>query len=77
MSDEGSALQTSIALFYPILLIGGEESVKSFVVYSLLFCVGVFWPTESFDKWMKYIAYLSPVSYPAEGIRDILIKGVV
>ncbi|XP_065915503.1 ABC transporter G family member 20-like [Dysidea avara] len=58
MSDEGSALQTSIALFYPILLIGG-----------------VFWPTESFDKWMKYIAYLSPVSYPAEGIRDILIKG--
>ena len=32
MSNEEPALQTSIALFFPILLIGGVESKKLFVI---------------------------------------------
>ncbi|XP_065888001.1 ABC transporter G family member 20-like isoform X2 [Dysidea avara] len=56
--DEAAALQVSVTLFYPLLLIAG-----------------VFWPIESFEKWIQTITYLFPITYPAEGARSILLRG--
>ena len=39
-------------------------------------CVaGVFWPTESLEKWLKTASRVTPITYPVEAIRDILLKG--
>ena len=34
------------------------------------------WPTEAFEDWLRIISYLSPVTYPADGMRSILLKGL-
>ena len=36
---------------------------------------GVFWPTESLDEWLKIVSRVTPITYPVEAIRDILLKG--
>ncbi|XP_065887981.1 ABC transporter G family member 20-like [Dysidea avara] len=58
LSTEEAALQISIAIFFPLLLVGG-----------------LMWPTEAFEDWLRIISYLSPVTYPADGMRSILLKG--
>lgn len=40
------------------------------------FVAGLMWPIESYDEWLRFVSRLSPVTYPAEGIRSILLKGV-
>ncbi|XP_065885768.1 ABC transporter G family member 20-like isoform X2 [Dysidea avara] len=43
--------------------------------YPFLLLGGVLWPTESFSDWLKICSNLSPITYPVEGIRSILLKG--
>lgn len=39
-------------------------------------CIGILWPVESLDKWLNTISHLTPVTYPNEAMRAILMKGI-
>ena len=41
------------------------------------YCTGVYWPIQSFPEWGRIGSHLGPVTYPAEGVRAILSKGIV
>ena len=51
----------------------GKSEIINYVRLFIFIYVGVI---ESFDKWVKPIAYLTPILYPVVGIRSILIKGI-
>lgn len=40
-----------------------------------LFVTGVFFPLDSLPNWMKYIAYLMPLTYANNAMRNIMVKG--
>ncbi|XP_065887955.1 ABC transporter G family member 20-like [Dysidea avara] len=58
VSDVAPAIQITVAMIYPFLLIGG-----------------VFWPLQGFDHWLRVVSHLTPVTYPAEAIRSVLLRG--
>ena len=49
---------------------------KHYLVVFTICYIGLMWPIESYDEWLRFVSRLSPVTYPAEGIRSILLKGV-
>ena len=38
---------------------------------------GVYWPVQSFPEWGRIASHLGPVTFPAEGVRAIIGKGIV
>ncbi|WP_333788188.1 ABC transporter permease [Methanomethylovorans sp.] len=40
-----------------------------------MFVTGVFFPLSSVPDWMRYIAYLLPLTYANDAMRTIMIKG--
>ena len=40
-----------------------------------MFITGVFFPLSSVPDWMRYIAYLLPLTYANDAMRTIMIKG--
>jgi ABC-type multidrug transport system permease subunit len=43
--------------------------------YPILLMSGVIWPIEAQPKWLMFFSQLSPVTYAAKGLRDIIEKG--
>ena len=37
--------------------------------------LGIFWPVKAFDQWLLTISHALPLTYSAQGIRSILVKG--
>ncbi|XP_065915505.1 ABC transporter G family member 20-like isoform X2 [Dysidea avara] len=67
----------SLGLMLSTLFANIESAVNiaGAMFFPLMNLGGVLWPIESFDKWLKIVSRLSPVSFPADGIRSILLKG--
>ena len=40
-----------------------------------MFVTGVFFPLSSVPDWMRYIAYLLPLTYANDAMRTVMIKG--
>ncbi|XP_065909104.1 ABC transporter G family member 20-like [Dysidea avara] len=45
------------------------------ISFPLLLIGGTLWPIESYSEWLDIVSHLTPITYPIEGIRSILLKG--
>lgn len=58
-----------------------SEDMTSFQQISMLFTLpsmfatGVFFPLDSIPDWMRWIAYLIPLTYANDAMRIVMIKG--
>ena len=80
-----------VALVLVIFTLGGvglgivmsaiADDMESFFQLNMLFTLpsmfvtGVFFPLSSIPDWMRYIAYLLPLTYANNAMRAIMIKG--
>ena len=70
----GLALATTgVVLRYGL----GAEGFVWFMVFILLPICCVYYPVSTLPDWMQYIALSLPPTYVFEGLRAILLKGVV
>lgn len=64
-----------------IVLSTQAKDVDSFFQLNLLttfpsmFITGVFFPLDSLPQWLRYIAYLMPLTYANHAMRAVMIKG--
>lgn len=56
---------------------GSAEATQSTfpLVFVLLFTSSAFFPRETFSGWFRTVADWNPISYLAEGMRDLVITG--
>ena len=45
------------------------------IATELLLHTGILWPLQSLDKWLRIFSRLTFITFPAEGVRTILMKG--
>ncbi|CAG2100764.1 unnamed protein product, partial [Medioppia subpectinata] len=45
------------------------------VLFPMFFVSGIFWPLEAIPSMYRFIAYMSPVTYPMQSIRNIMVRG--
>lgn len=51
------------------------DSVSNAIAFPMLFLSGVFFPIDSAPDWMRPIIMAMPLTYFADGLRDIMIHG--
>ena len=74
MTSWGLALATTgVVLRYGL----GAEGFVWFMVFILLPICCVYYPVSTLPEWMQYIALSLPPTYVFEGLRGILLEGVV
>jgi len=44
-------------------------------VVPLILVSGVLWSVESMPRWLKPLAYVSPLTWANVALRDVMIKG--
>jgi ABC-2 type transport system permease protein len=49
--------------------------INMLVTLPSMFVTGVFFPLSSVPDWMRYIAYLMPLTYANDAMRTIMVKG--
>lgn len=52
------------------------DSVSNAIAFPMMFLSGVFFPIDAAPTWMKPITQIMPLTYFANGLRDIMIEGV-
>ncbi|MGE0154904.1 MAG: ABC transporter permease [Reyranellaceae bacterium] len=55
----------------------GAENIAWGLVFALLPVSAVYYPVSVLPQWLQYVAYAMPAAYSFEGMRSILIQGVV
>lgn len=51
------------------------QAISMLVAFPSMFATGVFYPLSSAPDWMRWIAYLVPLTYANDAMRTIMIKG--
>ncbi len=51
------------------------QAISMLVAFPSMFATGVFYPLSSVPDWMRWIAYLVPLTYANDAMRTIMIKG--
>jgi ABC-2 type transport system permease protein len=51
----------------------GFSIVMNFVIFPIFFLSGSLYPLENLPAWLRYIAYLDPLTYGVDGLRAVLI----
>lgn len=52
----------------------GFNIVLSIVAISIFFLSGALYPVEDFPAWLRFLAYLDPLTYGLDGLRSLLIQ---
>jgi ABC-2 type transport system permease protein len=55
----------------------GAENIAWGLVFALLPISAVYYPVSVLPTWLQYVAYAMPPAYSFEGMRSILLHGVV
>lgn len=55
----------------------GAENIAWGLVFALLPVSAVYYPVSVLPEWLQYVAYAMPAAYSFEGMRSILLQGVV
>lgn len=55
----------------------GAENIAWGLVFALLPISAVYYPVSVLPMWLQYVAYAMPSAYSFEGMRSILLHGVV
>jgi ABC-2 type transport system permease protein len=55
----------------------GAENIAWGLVFALLPISAVYYPVSVLPVWLQYVAYVMPPAYSFEGMRSILLHGVV
>jgi ABC-2 type transport system permease protein len=64
-----------VAAVMPLLSPEKGQQVTSIVTAVLLLVSGIYYSVEVLPEWMQPLAYLSPVYYALDGIRETLLEG--
>ena len=51
----------------------GFGLIVNLISMPLVFASGVFYPVDAMPDWMKLIAYISPLTYGADAVRELMI----
>ncbi|MGI9048899.1 MAG: ABC transporter permease [Rubrobacteraceae bacterium] len=51
------------------------NALANLVGFPMLFLAGVFFPLDQSPVWLQYIAKALPLSYLADGLRQVMIYG--
>lgn len=51
------------------------QAISMLVAFPSMFATGVFYPLSSVPDWMRWIAYMVPLTYANDAMRTIMIKG--
>ncbi|MCZ7358041.1 MAG: ABC transporter permease [Candidatus Methanoperedens sp.] len=51
------------------------QAISMLVAFPSMFATGVFYPLGSAPDWMRWIAYMVPLTYANDAMRTIMIKG--
>ncbi|HEY9205907.1 MAG TPA: ABC transporter permease [Candidatus Methanoperedens sp.] len=51
------------------------QAISMLVAFPSMFATGVFYPLSSAPDWMRWIAYMVPLTYANDAMRTIMIKG--
>ena len=51
----------------------GFQLIMNFLLMPLLFLSGAFYPIDTMPDWMKYLAYIDPLTYAVDASRYFLI----
>ncbi len=51
------------------------QAISLLVAFPSMFATGVFYPLSSAPDWMRWIAYMVPLTYANDAMRTIMIKG--
>ncbi len=52
------------------------QAISMLIGFPSMFATGVFYPLSSVPDWMRWIAYMVPLSYANDAMRTIMIKGL-
>ncbi|MCE8424807.1 MAG: ABC transporter permease [Candidatus Methanoperedens sp.] len=52
------------------------QAISMLIAFPSMFATGVFYPLSSVPDWMRWIAYMVPLSYANDAMRTIMIKGL-
>jgi len=52
----------------------GFNIVLNIVAISIFFLSGALYPVENFPAWLRFLAYLDPLTYGIDGLRSLLIQ---
>ncbi len=67
-----SSLGVSIAL--KMTSMEGFQMIVNILMLPLIFLSGAFYPVEVMPAWMKYLAYINPLTYAVDAARHVLIN---
>ncbi len=51
------------------------QAISMLVAFPSMFATGVFYPLSSAPDWMRWIAYMVPLTYANDAMRTIMVKG--
>ncbi len=51
------------------------QAISMLIAFPSMFATGVFYPLGSAPDWMRWIAYMVPLTYANDAMRTIMIKG--
>jgi len=51
------------------------QAISMLVAFPSMFATGVFYPLSSVPDWMRWIAYMVPLTYANDAMRTIMVKG--
>ncbi len=51
------------------------DSLSNAIAFPMMFLGGVFFPVDSAPAWMRPITKVIPVTYFADGLRDVMVRG--
>ncbi len=51
------------------------QAISMLIAFPSMFATGVFYPLSSAPDWMRWIAYMVPLTYANDAMRTIMIKG--
>jgi ABC-2 type transport system permease protein len=51
------------------------QAISMLVAFPSMFATGVFYPLSSVPDWMRWIAYIVPLTYANDAMRTIMVKG--
>ncbi len=51
------------------------QAISMLIAFPSMFATGVFYPLGSAPDWMRWIAYMVPLTYANDAMRTIMVKG--
>ena len=70
-----NATDTALTLIDQTILKPAADAIANFVTLPMIFLSGIFFPISSAPAIVKLIGHLMPLTYLANGLRDVAVRG--